>query len=543
MQKKFTLHQDYTLWGNNYQLVLPLDLGYLVPADDSVRLLSQFIERMFLGDLYRTYCREGHKGEPTPRQMLKLLLYAYMNRIYSSREIEKACRRDINFMWLLEGADVPDHATIARFRTQHFAPCADRIMAEFSEFLYGLGEISGETIFIDGTKIEACANKYTFVWKKAVTKNQQKLLDKLAAFVGECETFYGLKITYKKQVKMKHVKKLRKKLYAMKMSEGIEFVHGSGKRKSALQKRIETLEGYLEKLKVYTKKLHVCGERNSYSKTDPDATFMRMKEDAMGNGQLKAGYNVQHGVDSEYIVWLEVGPQPADTTTLIPFLEEMEKHLPFHYIKIVADAGYESEENYHYLDTKEQLSYIKPANYEKSKSRKYRKDIGRAENMEYDRESDTYTCHTGKILKAVRIKTDRTKTGYERETTIYSCQDCSGCPHKKECIKGRHSNTPLEERNKNLYISKKFVQYRTEDLARLTSEEGCELRMNRSIQVEGSFGDIKQDMGFRRFLCRGTKNVKAECILLALAHNIRKLHNKIQKEKTGQHLFPLKKGA
>lgn len=126
-------------------------------------------------------------------------------------------------MWLLEGADVPDHATIARFRTQHFAPCADRIMAEFSEFLYGLGEISGETIFIDGTKIEACANKYTFVWKKAVTKNQQKLLDKMAAFVGECETLYGLKITYKKQVKMKHVKKLRKKLYAMKVSEGIEW--------------------------------------------------------------------------------------------------------------------------------------------------------------------------------------------------------------------------------------------------------------------------------------------------------------------------------
>lgn len=191
-----------------------------------------------------------------------------MNHTYSSREIEKACRRDINFMWLLEGADIPDHATIARFRTLHFAPCADRIMAEFSEFLYGLGEISGEAVFIDGTKIEACANKYTFVWKKAVTKNQQKLLDRLAAFVAECETLYGLKTIYKKQVKMKHVKKLRKKLYAMKASEGIEFVHGSGKRKSEWQKSIETLEGYLEKLKEYTKKLYVCGERNSYSKTE-----------------------------------------------------------------------------------------------------------------------------------------------------------------------------------------------------------------------------------------------------------------------------------
>lgn len=518
-------------------------MGYLIPADDAVRLLSQFVERMFLGDLYRTYCREGKKGEPTPRQMLKIVLYAYMNGIYSSRGMEAACRRDINYMWLLEGANVPDHATFARFRSLHFAPCAGRVMAEFSEFLYEMGEISGEAVFIDGTKIEACANKYTFVWKKAVTKNMQKQLDKLAAFVGECETLYSLKVTYKNQVKMKHVKKLRKKLYALKEAEGIEFVHGSGKRKSPLQKSIETLEGYLGRLKEYTKKLYVCGERNSYSKTDPDATFMRMKEDAMGNGQLKAGYNVQHGVDSEYIVWLNVGPQPTDVTTLIPFLEDLQENLPLRYTKIVADAGYESEENYGYLDREGKQPFIKPANYEKSKTRKYKNDISRAENMEYDAGTDTYTCHNGKKLKAVKVKKEKTKTGYERETTIYACTDCKDCPHKKECIKGNHSKTPLEERNKNLYVSQKFNQYRAECLERVTSEEGCVLRMNRSIQVEGSFGDIKQDMGFRRFLCRGSQNVKAECTLLALSHNIRKLHNKIQKGKTGSHLFPMKKSA
>lgn len=543
MKNLFTLHQDYTLWGDGYQVVLPLNLGYLIPTDDAVRLLSQFVERMFLGDLYRTYCREGSKGEPTPRQMLKIMLYAYMNHHFSSREIESACRRDINFMWLLEGTKAPDHATIARFRSLHFAPCAERIMAEFSEFLYGLGEISGKTIFVDGTKIEACANKYSFVWKKAVTKNLEKLLEKLAAFVSECGILYGLKPAYKNQVKMKHVKKLRKKLYAIKKEEGIEFVHGIGKRKTPLQKNVEKLEGYLEKLKEYTKKLHVCGGRNSYSKTDADATFMRMKDDAMGNGQLKAGYNIQHGVDSGYIVWVMVGPQPTDTPTLIPFLKELRKNLPFHYIKIVADAGYESEENYHYLEGNGQLSYIKPANYEKAKSRKYRTDIGRAENMKYDAQTDSYTCHNGKVLKAVRVKTEKTKTGYQREATIYACESCMGCPYKRECIKGNHSNTPLEKRNKNLCVSKKFNQYRKEDLERISSKEGAELRMNRSIQVEGSFGDIKQDMGFRRFLCRGTKNVKAECILLALAHNIRKLHNKIQGGKTGSHLFPLKKSA
>lgn len=541
MRNNFTLHKDYTFYGGNYQLALPLDLACMIPADDSVRLLSQFIEGMFLGDLYRTYCREGSKDEPTPRQMLKIMVYAYMNRKFSSREIESACQRDINFMWLLEGAKVPDHSTIARFRSLHFSPCAGRIMAEVSQFLYQMGELSGETLFIDGTKIEACANKYTFVWKKAVTKNMGKLLAKLAAFVEGCEELYGIKLVYHNQVKMKHVKKLRKKLYALKEAEGAVFVHGSGKRKTPLQKSIETLEGYLEKLKEYTKKLHVCGERNSYSKTDHDATFMRMKEDAMGNGQLKAGYNLQHGVDSEYIVWLTVGPQPTDATTLIPFLKDMEKNLGIRYKKVTTDAGYESEENYGYLDESGKSAFIKPANYGQSKTRKYRKDIGRVENMGYDEASDTYTCHNGKKLYAYHIKKEKTRTGYGRETTAYMCRECSGCPYKKECIRGNHSKKPLEERGKTLYVSKKFIKYRQESLKRIQSPEGCELRMNRSIQAEGSFGELKQDSGFRRFLCRGRQNVTAESILLALAHNMNKLHHKIQAGRTGTHLFSMKK--
>ena len=416
-------------------------------------------------------------------------------------------------------------------------------MAEVTEFLQKQGEITGEIIFIDGTKIEACANKYTFVWKKAVSKNMEKLLQKLADYMRECEELYGLKLIHHNQVKMHHVKKLRKQLYALKESEGIVFVHGPGKRKSPLQKSIETLEGYLNKLKEYIQKLYKCGDRNSYSKTDPDATFMRMKEDPMGKGQPKAAYNIQHGIDSEYIVWLTTSSQPTDTNTLIPFLEEMKEHLGFKYKKIIADAGYESEENYSYLEKNGQIPFIKPVNYEISKTRKYRGDIGRIESMEYNEAADSYTCRNGKQLSVSQVKKETTKTGYERETTVYTCQECDGCPYKKECIKGNHSKKPLEERSKVLYVSKKLNQYRKEDLERIVSEEGCELRMNRSIQAEGSFGELKQDSGFRRFLCRGMRNVKAEAVLLALAHNINKLHHKIQGERTGTHLFPMKKNA
>ena len=182
-----------------------------------------------------------------------------MNGDYSSRSMELNCKRDINFMFLLEGHSAPDHATPARFRSLHFAPCSKRILAEVSNILFDLGEISGETIFIDGTKIEANANKYTFVWKKAVTKNQAKLLIKLADFVAECEQLYDIKIVYGNVVKIKHLKRLRKKLYALKNAENITFVHGIGKRKTPLQKSIEALEEALSKLKEYTQKIHICG--------------------------------------------------------------------------------------------------------------------------------------------------------------------------------------------------------------------------------------------------------------------------------------------
>ena len=537
MTKNINLQKNYSLNQSGYQLKLPLNIETIIPEDDSVRLLSQFVEAMDLTDLYSTYERIN---SVSPRTLLKIVLYSYMNGDYSSRSMELNCKRDINFMFLLEGAPAPDHATFARFRSIHFAPCAKRILSEMSNALFDLGEISGETIFIDGTKIEAAANKYTFVWKKAVTKNQTKLLIKLADFVAECEQLYDLKIVYGDTVKMKHVKKLRKKLYALKQSESVVFVHGIGKRKTPLQKSMETLEDYLSRLKKYNHQIHICGGRNSYSKTDHDATFMRMKEDSMGNGQLKPAYNLQHGVDSEYITWLTTGPQPTDTTTLIPFLKNAEEHLKFKYKNITTDAGYESEENYVFLEANGQLSYIKPANYEISKTRRYKNDMGKIENMEYDEESDVYICRNGKRLTPDHVRHSKSKTGYVSEKTIYKCEDCSGCPHKAECIKGNNCKTPLEERTKTLQISKIFLKYRQEDLERILSAEGIVYRMNRSIQAEGSFGDLKQDMQFRRYVSKGTSNVLAESILLAMARNINKLHNKIQKGRIGTHLFPVK---
>jgi len=539
MLVKNLTQKNYTTFGSVYQISLPLNIEYIIPNDDSVRLLGQFVEEMDLKEIYQSYSRYRNK-QATPKQMLKVLIYAYMNHFYSSRKIEIACKRDINFMYLLEGAPAPDHATIARFRSLHFAPAAKNILAQMTRLLAANREISFKNIFIDGTKMEAVSNKYTFVWKKSVTKNQQKLMDKIPVLFQEIEASFGIKIVYANQIKQYHLKKLRKQLKRLQMQKGITFVYGIGKRKSLLQKKIEQLDEYIHRLKKYNQYLHIAGSRNSFSKTDHDATFMRMKEDAMKNGQLKPAYNIQFGIDSEYVVWITAGSQPTDTTTMIPFLEGLKQSVSHLYPNVVADSGYESEENYLYLEKNVQAAYIKPSNYEQRKTRKYRSDIGRRENMIYDAENDCYLCSNQKNIVKIGTRKSKSKTGYISEKTCYACEDCKGCPLKSKCIKENNSKLPLEERSKHFEVSKIFQQKREEASNRIQTPKGKMLRMNRSIQSEGAFGEVKADMNFRRFLCRGTQNILAETILLGLAHNVNKLHNKIQCGRCGSYLHALK---
>ena len=213
----------------------------------------------------------------------------------------------------------------------------------------------------------------------------------------------------------------------------------------------------------------------------------------------------------------------------------MENNFTFRYENIVADAGYESEENYTFIESNEQTAYIKPQNYELSKTRKFKNDISRRENMEYNHESDGYTYRNCKQLLAISQKTQKTVTGYLREVTIYECSSCVGCPYKKDCIKGNNCKTTFENRNKKLSVSRKMEEKRAECFKWITSDYGTQLRINRSIRVEGSFANVKEDMNFRRYLYREKENV------LAISYDMNKLHHKIAAKRTGTHLFELKK--
>ncbi len=252
----------------------------------------------------------------------------------------------------------------------------------------------------------------------------------------------------------------------------------------------------------------------------------------MRNAQLKPGYNVQIGVDSEYIVAVDIFQDRNDVWTLVPFLKTMEEKLGFRYPSVTADSGYESEEGYTHLRECGQAAYIKPQTYEKWKKRRFRQDISKRENMKYDETADTYTCHAGKSLWPHYIKKQKSKSGYESEVTVYECEGCRGCAYKEKCTKAKG--------NKKLYVSKSFLEKRQESYENILSETGVRNRMNRSIQAEGAFGVLKNDYGFQRFLLRGKTKVKLEILLLCMGYNINKLHSKIQKDRTGSYFFPVK---
>ena len=531
--------KNYKQFVGDYQLGIPFDVSYNLPDNHPAFLIDFVIDQLDLSPLYATYGKI-RSASADPRTMLKIMVYAQMKGVSGSRSIEEECGTDLAMRYLLRGKNPPDHATIARFRRDHFSKCSDTILSQMTKWLLDNEEIDTECLFIDGTKIESRAGRYTFIWRKSVTKNLERMFEKIVDHIAVCEESYGSRIVKNPEGKVRpyHLKRLKEELLCVKEREGIDFVSGRGRRKTQLQRDCERTLEFIERLKGYEEKLEKLGEKNSCSKTDCDATFMRTKDDHMGNAQLKPCYNLQHAVNSSYIIDLMLDASATDTGALIPLLEKIEEDSGLRFDKIVADAGYESEENYKYLEGKGQISFIKTSVHEVQKTRKFKNDIGRFSNMDYNKEEDCYICHEGRKLTFQSVRRRKSKSGYIAKNRVYVCESCEGCSRKGECIRSR-SKTPLEDRNKAVYIASDFNRLREEDNERIQSEEGALLRMNRSIQAEGSFGMTKTVLGKDRFLCFGLEMARAESVLTAIAYNFKRLHSRIQRRCLGQHLYPL----
>lgn len=300
--------------------------------------------------------------------------------------------------------------------------------------------------------------------------------------------------------------KLQINLTTIAKGEGILFVSGKGQRKSELQQLHEEIEACGERLLKYKDCYEILGtDRNSYSKTDVVATFMRMKEDHMQNGQLKPAYNVQIAVENYFIIHTYVSNNRTDYYTLIPVLKKHTDSFGAYPKEVTADSGYCSEQNLLSLKAEEIKSSIKLQTHEKMKTRVYKKDIGKHYNMMYMVGEDThyYRCHNGRRLDYIRTETPK-QSGYTRTIEVYGCKDCSGCEHKTRCLYQYDAERDATK-NKVMKINELWEELKSESHANIQSEQGILNRQIRSIQTEGHFEYIKENDKFRRFNYRSSE--------------------------------------
>lgn len=311
----------------------------------------------------------------------------------------------------------------------------------------------------------------------------------------------------------------------------MEFVYGKGKRKPEIQQLYEELEACGKRLMGYKECFEIMEtDRNSYSKTDLEATFMRMKDDHMKNGQLKAAYNVQIAVENYFIVHTYVSNERTDYNTLIPVSEKHKDAFGEILEDVTADSGYCSEKNLLYLKGNKISSYIKLQDHEKRKTRAYTEDIGKYYNMKTQVFEDKlyYICHDGRELHHIRTET-KEQAGYTQTFEVYGCADCSGCGHKAKCLYKYNAEKDVEK-NKVMKINEQWETLKEESHANIQSEKGILNRQIRSIQTEGHFGDIKENDSFRRFNYRTSEKVYKEFMLYAIGRNINKYHRFLHDE-------------
>ena len=489
-------------------LLLPPSLDELVPENHMVRVVDAVIDRLDISDILSTY-RGGGNSAFNPKMMLKVLVFAYLSNVYSSRRIEELLKRDIYFMWLA-GMKRPDFRTINYYRGKRLKEGFDTVFTQVVRLLHEEGFVSLKVQYIDGTKIESVANKYTFVWRGSVEKYDARLKAKTEALLRQIEQNHAIENQENPVPEELTAEEVTKRVERIKEKVDADNL---GKEERKALKQVET--DSVPRMNRYREQLETMGSRNSYSKTDPDATFMRMKEDAMLNGQLKPGYNVQISTENQFITNFGIYQRPTDTLTMISYLESFKARYGMQSEEIVADSGYGSEENYEYMFSNGMTPYVKYNMFHVEQRRGYRNNPFRVSNLFYNPDDDFYVCPMGQKLKFIRQEKRYTASGYQQTVSVYRACRCEGCPLRGQCHKSK--------RDRQIEVNHTLDDYKARARELLTSEQGIKHRSNRPIEPEAVFGQIKECGRFRRLRLKGLTGAKIDFGLKALAHNLRKL--------------------
>ena len=512
------------IYNTPYQLKLPLEIEKIIEISDPVYTFCEVMENIDL----RKYLavKESRTGRKrySPEILLKIILFAFMENGYvSTREIEKLCKTDIRFMYLLDEHPAPSHMTIDNFMNDVLSASFSDIFNEINGYIFKEENVDVNHVYIDGTKIAANANKYSWVWKKSSVKNRKKTFDKVTVLLDEINKtliYHGVKFGLREEYAIEYLEEISEKYAELCNINPDVIVRGRGHHKTTEQRNYDKLNEYIEKLKKYAEHISICGEnRNSYSKTDNGATFFRMKRDYMGNDQLLPGYNIQMGLCDEYIAVFDVKQYASDMDCFQPLMEKFNHTYGIYPEYPVADAGYGSFNNYLYCEEHGMKKYMKFTMFKKeSEDKSYREDPYRAVNFPINDKGNP-VCPNGKEFHYLKTRPVRGNK-FGRTEEIYQCEDCSNCPHKQKCSKSGG--------NRTIRLNEELTSIHNEVLDNLNSTQGALLRMNRSIQAEGAYGTIKWNRAYTRARRRGIKGLNLEIAMISCGFNLHKYHLKQQ---------------
>ena len=492
-------------------MLLPPSLDELISKEHPVRVVNEVLDKIDIDPLLKKY-KGGGSSSFHPRMLLKVLVYAYINNTYSSRKIEAALKENIHFMWL-SGMSTPDHNTINRFRSDRLKEVLRHVFTQVVIMLNEQGLLNIKELYTDGTKIEANANRYTFVWGNAIKTSKERMIKQLGELWQYAQSIAAAELPDTDPTNFK-------KIDARQVEQTIQQLNEVLKDRPDVSNKVKQKLNYAKKnwpssLNKYEQQEKILNGRNSYSKTDPDASFMRMKEDHMLNGQLKPGYNLQVSSNNQYIVNYSLHQTTADTTTLQQHTELYKQHYNTTPQTITADAGYGSEENYQYLAQNNIENYVKYNYLDKEQINKAnKKNLFKSDTLFYNEQKDVYICPMGQSMQNIGTHQTKSKTGFTQIITKYQAANCNGCPLRVVCHKAKG--------NRVIEVNHALRKYKQEVKQNLNSEIGIYYRKKRCADVEPVFANIKNNHGYKRFQLRGKEKVETETGLLALAHNLRK---------------------
>lgn len=488
--------------------LFPVNIFERIPENHPVHLINDVVDKLDISKIMAEY-KGGGTTAFAPRMMLKVLFYSYLSNVYSCRKIAKALNENIHFMWI-SGNSTPDFRTINNFRGQKLKHHIHDLFAEVVKMLQELQVLSLDIQYIDGTKIESAANKYTFVWRGSVEKNKAKLEEKIKKVLGDIDQ--QIQQDNQEANQQEVPQKIDSNLLKQKLGEINQKLKESSK---STQKQLQKLqEEHLPRLEKYEQQLETLGDRNSFSKTDEDATFMRMKEDHMKNGQLKPAYNPQISTENQYITHFSIHQKPNDTTTLSVHLEGFNQKYNKQSKQVVADSGYGSQENYELLERNGIEAFVKFNYFHKEQKRSFKNNPFGIQNLFYNQEKDFYVCTMGQRMEKVCDSKRISSNGYESQVSIYQAKNCQGCPLRGMCYQAKT--------NRRIEVNHRLNELKNKARALLLSPEGIEKRSKRPVEVEAVFGQLKSNNKFNRFTLRGLDKVNIEFGLMALGHNFRK---------------------